>query len=108
MSKFDDFAKAVKDGTRSIAKDLFKDLEKQAVQDTKAFLESSKADLKTWTKQLASKELTKTEFRDLVKGQQNLAKLHALAQMGVTLTKLDRFRTRLINLVVDSAFNVFL
>lgn len=108
MSKFDDFAKAIKDGARSIGKDLFNDIKEQAVEDAKDFLEKSKDDLKIWTKQLAKKELSKAEFKDLIKGQRDLAKLYALTQMGVTLTKLERFRTRLINLVIDTAFKVFL
>jgi hypothetical protein len=108
MAKWDDFLRAIREGAKGIAKDVFKDFEKEAVEDTKAFLKATEKDLKRWVKQLADKELKKMEFRDLVRGRADLAKLHALTQLGIALTKLERFRTKLLNLIIDTAFDVFL
>ncbi|MDJ0668857.1 MAG: hypothetical protein QNJ61_16355 [Desulfobacterales bacterium] len=44
----------------------------------------------------------------MIQAKKALAEIHALRQNGVALTKLERFRTRFINLVIDTAFKVFL
>jgi hypothetical protein len=42
-----------------------------------------------------------------VQGKKDLAELEALEQAGLALARLDRFRTDLVHLVVDTAFGVF-
>jgi hypothetical protein len=108
MSKFDDFLSEIRDGAKQLAKDLFKDAGKEAADDTREFLNKSKDKLKKWTKELQDRELNKDEFKDLVEGQRALAKLYSLTQAGVAATKLERFRSGLINLVIDKAFDVLL
>jgi hypothetical protein len=107
MARFDKFLRLVKDGARELGKDLFKDFDKEALADARAFLKQSEDDLRQWTRQLSRKEMTKKEFNVLVKGQKDLAELAALTKAGIGLAKLERFRTKLIDLVVDSAFSVF-
>ena len=108
MSSFDDFIEAVKSGAKDLAKDIFDGFEDQAKEDTEAFLEKSKADIKRWTKLLADGDLTEQDFSDLIQAKKALAEIHALRQKGVALTKIERFRSGLINLVIDKAFDVFL
>ena len=108
MSKFDDFLDAVLNGTKDLAKQLFNGFEEDAKADAKDFLEKSKADLERWTSLLAKKKITERDFSDLVHAKKALAEIHALTLAGVALTRLERFRSGLIDLVIDSAFKVFL
>ena len=108
MAKFDDFTNAVLEGTKDLAKDIFNGFEEQAKEDGKAFTKKAEADLRRWTKLLADRKLIEQDFCDLVQAKKALAEIHALTQTGVALTKLERFRSGLINLVIDKAFEVFL
>jgi hypothetical protein len=107
-NKFDDFINAVTEGAKDLAKDIFNGFENQAKEDVKAFANKAEADLKRWTKLLAEKKLTEQDFGDLVQAKKALAEIHALTQAGIALTKLERFRSGLINLVIDKAFEIFL
>jgi len=42
-------------------------------------------------------------FTDLVQGKKALAEIHALTQAGIAAIKLEKFRTELVKLVVDTA-----
>lgn len=105
---FDDFVNAVIEGTQDLAKAIFNGFENQAKEDAKAFANKAKADLKRWTELLAEKKLTKQDFVDLVLAKKDLAEIHALTQAGVALAKIERFRSGLIQLVIDKAFEIFL
>lgn len=108
MSQFNDFTESVKEGAKELAREVFGDFEHEAKEDVEAFLERSKEDLQRWTKLLAHGELSQQEFRDLVEAKKSLAEIHLLTQQGVALTKLERFKNGLTDLVVDSAFDAFL
>jgi len=108
MSKFDDFVEAVLSGAQDLAKQSFNGLKNQAKTDAKAFLDKTEADLKRWTELLATSKITQGDFSDLVRAKRALAEIHALTQAGISLIKLEKFRSDLINLVIDTAFKVFL
>lgn len=108
MASFDDFVEALNIGAKDLAKEIFDGFEDEAKDDAKAFLEKTKQDMQRWTKLIAQGDLTKQDFTDLVQAKKALAEIHALRQTGVALTKLERFRTGLINLVIDTAFDVLL
>ncbi|SRR5258706_2160959 len=106
--KFDDFVNAVVEGAKDLAKDIFDGFEEQAEEDAKDFAEKTEADLTRWVKLLEDGKITKQDFADLVEGKKALAEIHALTVAGISLTKLERFRSGLIDLVVDTAFKTFL
>ncbi|MCF8110824.1 MAG: hypothetical protein K9J85_04985 [Desulfobacteraceae bacterium] len=108
MSKFDEFAEALKEGAAQLAKEVFEGFEKQAKDDAAAFLEKTAHDIKRWTRLLAKGKLTEQDFSDLVHAKKALAEIHALRQAGLGLTKLERFRNRFVDMVIDKAFEVFL
>lgn len=108
MATFREFMKALEEGVEKLAREMFDGLEADALADTKAFLGKTKKDLQRWTKLLAARQLTHQDFRDLVKAKAALAEMHALTQAGIVLTKLERFRTGLVDLVIDTAFKVYL
>jgi hypothetical protein len=108
MSKFDEFINAVLSGTEDLAKDTLRDLVKDSLDDAKDFLDTTKDDLALWTEQLAKGELSKDEFEFLVLGKKDLAQLLALKRAGLTEAKIESFQNAVINLVISSAFKVFL
>ncbi|MBN1637588.1 MAG: hypothetical protein JW866_01380 [Ignavibacteriales bacterium] len=108
MKTYDDFVEALKIGAKDMANEIFDGFENEAKDDVEAFLERTKNDMKRWTNLLAKGELTQHDFSDLVQAKKALAEIHSLRQIGVTLTKLERFRTGLINLIIDKALTFFL
>lgn len=107
MAIFDDYEKELHKGVAKLARQLVDGLEEQALSDANRFLRKSRKDLERWTNLLASGEITKKEFTDLVEGQKALAELHELTRVGIGHTKLERFRTDLIKMVIDSAIKVY-
>jgi hypothetical protein len=108
MSAFTDFENAVLSGAKTLAQGTFQGFVTQAENDAQSFLTQARVDLEQWTSQLASGQLTKDDFADLVSGEKDLATLDALTQEGVGLIAIQRFRDGLINLVVQAAFKAFL
>ena len=106
MSQFSDFTKAVESGAKTLARSTLKEFLTQAQSDVNDFLANERANLQKWTKQLANGELTRTEFKSLVRGERDLAQLLALTNAGVATAKLQRFRDGLIDLVISSAFKI--
>jgi hypothetical protein len=108
MASYQDFLDAFKPALQDLAKQTLDAYSKQATTDGQAFLDAQKANLDKWTKELVDAELSKDDFADLVKGIRDLAELVALKQAGLAAARLDAFRTSLMNLVIDTAFKVFL
>ncbi len=108
MSDFSEFLQLLKEGVIKLAKEELAGFWETAVKDGEAYLEKSKEDLKRWTARLAAGELSQDDFEDLVQGQIDLAEMELLKQTGLALAEIERFRVNLFNLVVDTAFKVFL
>ena len=100
------FAETVKEGVGDLAKNTVGDLIPQAQADAAAFLQSSGEKLRKWGDLLANGLITPDEFEFLLGSQRDLAKMHALTALGLAATRLERFRTGLISLIVKSAFGV--
>lgn len=77
------------------------------MSDGTAFVEKIKVDLERWSQLLASGALSKDDFAWLVQGKKDLAEMEALEHAGLALARPDHFRTDLVNLVVDTAFSMF-
>ncbi len=108
MARFDDFLNALKDGLKQLVAGTVKDYSQAATKDGQAFLAKTRADLERWTKALAQGHLSKEDFAWLVQGKKDLAEMEALKQTGLALVRVDQFRVSLIDLVVGTAFKVFL
>ena len=108
MSNYDDFINAIEEGVKELAQKILKGFKDEALTDAKAFIEASKGDLQRWTKLLKQGELSQDDFEWLVMGRKDVAELHALKQSGLALVRLDRFKNALLDLVIDTAFDVFL
>lgn len=108
MASFNDFLNALKDGLKQLVAQSLADYKDAAVQDGEAFLTKTRADLERWTGELAQGQVSKDDFEWLVRGKKDLGEMEALKQAGLTLVRLDQFRTSLINLVIGTASKLFL
>jgi hypothetical protein len=90
----------------TLAQATVKNYTKEAVADGKQFLLESEEKLKRWTLLLADKQLTTEDFEWLVLSQKDLAKMEALKQSGLALARIDAFRLSLLNLIIDTVFNL--
>jgi len=107
MNRFDAFRAALHDGVKTLAREAGAGLEDAAREDADAFVRGIRSDLRRWTGLLAARELTEPDFRDLVRAKKALAEMHALRQAGIALTRVERLRTGLVELVIDTAFDTF-
>lgn len=106
MFDFDAFVKAVVEGAKQLAKDTLQQGVKQAGEDAEAFLRRAENKMRRWTVLLAKGELEADEFAFLVRSQADLAELFALTQLGIGLARLQEFRNKLIDLVIDKAMGM--
>lgn len=106
--EFDVLLDALKDEVVSLAKTHLDEVRDAAVQDGKQFLETSKADLKRWTRLMHQGKLSEDEFRSLVEGKKDLAEMKALKQAGLAAVEIDRFRSALVDRIVNTVGRVLL
>jgi hypothetical protein len=108
MANFNDFWAELKSEIGTFATKSWADYRNGAVSDGQAFADKCKADLMRWTELLATRQLSKDDFDWLVLSKKDLAELVALKQAGLAQVALDRFVSGLLNVIVTSAFKVFL
>ncbi len=100
MAKFDEALKEIRDGIVEIAKTEGADFAKELCADGEEFLAAAREDLKRWTGQLARGELKAKEFQRLVRGKKSVAEMRALKQLGIAAARIDKIRSRIIDLVI--------
>lgn len=100
---FEAFLRELEDGMRDLARREAAGYMTAAITDGRDFLDSLKADLPLWTKQLASGQLSLPDFEFLVKGKKDLAKMVALTQAGFAAIRIERLRVALIDLIINAA-----
>ncbi len=108
MATFNDFLDEVKKEITVFAEKSWESYKDGAVSDGNAFVEKTKVDLERWTQMLSHGQLTRDDFEWLVVGKKDLAELEALKLAGLTKVALDRFVNGVIDVVINSAFKVFL
>jgi DNA repair ATPase RecN len=96
--------KGIEDQSKALAERLFKQYTNRAMNDVRDFLQKCKDDLQRWIEELARGEIKKDEFEDLVKGQADLAEMHALKQAGLAAVQIDTFTNGVLDIVVSAAF----
>ena len=103
---WDNFSVSVKEGLPDLTQNTIGGFLPQAEADAVAFLEATGKKLRRWGDLLAEQQITVKEFEFLLVSQRDLATLHALTATGVALTRIERFRTGIISLILKSAFSV--
>ena len=108
FKQFDEFVDLVTIGTKDLAKNTLRGYKEEALSDAKTFLETSKDDAKRWAKLLKLGELTQEDFEWLILSKKDVVELKLLKDTGLAAVRIERFKNALINLVIDTAFDVFL
>ncbi len=103
---FEDIFKQLKDNLFALVSDRVSDFTKEGKKDMKAFLEGSKAKLRTWTQLLADGKLTIDDYEWLVKSQKDLLVMQALYQTGTSKIKLGHLKNAVIRTIVDTVRSV--
>jgi hypothetical protein len=103
MPNWNDFTTAVISGVKADAAGAFTDYVGQIQTMANEFLTQAKADLETWSVQLAKGEITKDDFAENVQGDADLVKMAALTEAGIALADAQRLRDALINTVIDAS-----
>jgi predicted transcriptional regulator len=97
--------KSIEDQAKALAEKMFKRYTHQAVSDVNDFIQRSRDDLKRWIEELARGEVGEEEFESLVKGQADLAEMHALKQAGLAVVQIDSFVNGVLDIVISAAFS---
>jgi hypothetical protein len=100
-----DFASVLttlKNGVITLAEKDLKDYVASATKDGQAVLETLKADLKNWTQELVSGQLTEADFKDLVLGQKDELEMVALKEAGLAEIQADQFKIDVFNLITST------
>ena len=103
---FETIFKSLKEGITGLAKDTVKKFTTQAKADGLELLESMKEKLERWTRMLIAGDLTTEDFEFLVNSQKDIVAMNALKQAGLAAIRIDQFRNSVLNLIVDSVFNI--
>lgn len=103
MSFFDTLLASVEAGAATLAQDELGSLLPEAKSDATAFVVDSRASLERWAKLRRDGLITNRELADLIHAQVTLAQMAALTHAGIALTRLDRFKAGLSQLIISSA-----
>lgn len=101
-ANFEEIFATLKDGVAALAKETVTEYAKQATAEGQKALTGMKSDLQQWHAQAASGELEKEDLKFLIAGKKELTEMKALLQLGIAKIQLDKFKSGLLQLVVNS------
>jgi hypothetical protein len=104
MADFNDVLTSFNDGLGKLARTTFSDVRDAAIADGEAFVKQSSDDIKRWIDLLTNEQINRKDFQFLLMSEKDLAELRALKRAGLTMVRLDQFKSSLIHLIVDSVF----
>jgi hypothetical protein len=100
-----DFANVLntlKNGVITLAEKDLKDYVASATKDGQAVLDTLQDDLKNWTQELVSGQLSEDDFKDLVLGQKDELEMVALKEAGLAEIQVDQFKIDVFNLITTT------
>jgi hypothetical protein len=95
--------KQIEKDTATLAKTLLKGFAKQAVSDARDFQKRAETQMLEWLQDLANGDITKKNFESLVRGERDLAEMHALKDAGLAQVALDTFTQGFMEIVLNAA-----
>ena len=104
MSDFNEIFEELKKGIVSLAENNLKEFKDQAISSGMDFLEQSKDEIKLWTEELATGQMSKEDFEWLVKGKKDLAELIILKEKGLAKSQVDKFTNGVCDVLISTAF----
>ena len=78
----------------------------QGKEDGKNLLAAMMDDLERWTALLAEGRITTRDFETLVMGSKDGVEMDILTFEGLALARADQFKESILNLMVDTVFNI--
>lgn len=101
-----DIFNAIKEDLIKLANAELKGYVSDLFNDTRSFIERILGDVKTWSKQLEQKQLTKEEFDFLIGGTKDRLMMSALTQSGLAIIKLQSLRDSIFQLILSSILKI--
>ncbi len=108
MANCEDYLRVLQPKLRDLCIGFWAGYQDDAVRDARDFLDACHQDLQHWADLLNRGDLSQSDFKWLVSGRRDVAEMNALKQRGLAETELDQFRDAVIDVVVKTAFKVFL
>ena len=102
MSDFENTFSELKSGIASLILGTVKKRSEEALESGKNYLESLKDDLKIWSEQVLSGELSPEDVEWLVNSKKDLADMILLKEKGLSLAAIDHFKNQLSKLLVGA------
>ena len=102
MANFEDTFNELKGGLASLIIGTVKKRSEEALEAGKAYLESLKDDLKIWSQQVASGELSPEDVEWLVKSKKDLAEMILLKEKGLSMVAIDNFKNQLSQMLIGA------
>lgn len=96
----------LKEEVTNLALSSVKKYKNEAQSDAFQLMEQMKENLKTWTLQLASGELSKKDYEFLILGQKELIEMNALKQAGLSLIKAEELKKNILNLIINTVIGL--
>lgn len=106
MAHIDDVLSILKEDLLELGTQYGKEISNSLFKDGTRFIESAGEDLKRWTTQLASGQITPADYKWLLESKKDLATMEALKQQGLTQAKIDACRTAMLESIIGSAFKL--
>jgi hypothetical protein len=104
MADFQKLWQDLKEQITQLAKATVEENWQAAMQDGKDIVDKNEAKLQKWLTMLNQGQIDKEEFEFLCGGLKNLAEMEALRQAGLKAAQIDKFRTQLFALIIDTGF----
>lgn len=104
MATLDDFWHDVLSGLGDLVQTHLTEHKDEALEGATAFLQSSEVDVKKYTMLFTKGEINRDDYYWLLKSRLDLARLHAVTEVGIAQVRLEHFRIALIDHTVGVAF----
>lgn len=99
---FNELFDTLKTGIVDLAKTTMKDYVSQATKDGQNVLNKMKTDIDTWSKQVASGDLSLEDLKFLVEGRKELTQMKALQRVGIDQIQLEKFQKGVVDLIIGT------
>ncbi|MEP6681769.1 MAG: hypothetical protein ABJA35_00850 [Parafilimonas sp.] len=90
----------------NLAKEKFKDLVAEASSDGTSLLHILQDDIKKYSQELESNQITPDQFKILLLGDEDLVKMSALTEAGLAAAAADAFKKEVFDIIVNTVLAV--
>ncbi|WP_165184061.1 hypothetical protein [Caulobacter soli] len=108
MSQFDDFLTAAKANLSVLGRESFEGYSAEVKAMAQAALDKAQTNLRLWTAQLATGQLSQAEFKNLVQGETDLTEIAGYTAAGISQADAQRLRDAVTLSVINTALDTFL